>query len=283
MTSMDDRGAAWTVRVLECPYCGAPLPAVGLAGGQTVCSYCDHSIEVSEVPRGVALGAITAAAEADLLAMRIPDRHAHLRGVRFDDPHGTASVRAAWLDSRRRIAAGGSDEDEYAAYWAIGWLSFAYWWSGDQRRRQAVLESALDVLHDPGRRYAVHCMLARAAALDGDGAAARRWIEGCEAMPGSRALHSLRTIADAAIALADRDPAAALAALACEVAPPLASIHVQLRLEALAASGRRDEARELCELAYREEGAPLLARLERNRLAQALELAKRTASELAPC
>jgi predicted negative regulator of RcsB-dependent stress response len=125
-----------------------------------------------------------------------------------------------------------------------------------------VLETALEVIRDPGRRYALQCTLARSFAVAGDAETARSRLAGCEPRPANAQLLSLRRLADGAIALAEGRYAAALEVLDQPIDRELATTTAELRIETLERLGRTREAVAALRAAYLQR-ADVVAYLEK--------------------
>jgi hypothetical protein len=79
--------------------------------------------------------------------------------------------------------------NERRVYWLAATLATEKTDLNDAMRR-AVLETAFDLLSDPGHRQIIRCVLSRLAARTGDSASAGRWISGCDPAPGNLTVDS---------------------------------------------------------------------------------------------
>jgi hypothetical protein len=181
------------VRVLVCANCGAPLPSVGVDGGQVQCTYCHVSTFVGRRDDG----SIASGAQVDenqriaalwqqvdrgfdihpeVLALmersQLPERNVDAAMQRWEQTRVTASDPA-------QTASVGDD-----LLWLTTALAGFFSSHGDRVRVRAMWESALDASHGARQRQYVRGSLCRLAVNDSDLAAAMEWLRPCDPQPG---------------------------------------------------------------------------------------------------
>lgn len=176
---------SYTLRILTCAQCGAPLEA-SEAGGSFTCQYCGAS---SSFARRDASADVSAAKAGEAAQISEQERYARLRQQDRQPaplPDGIAALlveghlpaervpraEAEWRDVRSQMAISPSFPICERFFHLTVLLAPHF----DERRRRAALETAVELLPDPGHRHVLRCMLAREAAKAGDSAAADAWL-----------------------------------------------------------------------------------------------------------
>jgi hypothetical protein len=235
MTSVFD----FHVQILECKNCGAPIKCP-LSGGQISCEHCDavHVVNVREA--GAAPAPARPAAEDRIAWLR--SQFADPNRVNPYDPdanylqdllqHKGRSLspaqyerevlpefRSAWNAATGKVRAGNADDEtRYRVYWLADKLAYGYEFlaaatargQGAEVKdaalhRRAVLETAQVLLADTEYAYVLRCELTRAAAREGDVAAAQGWLGGCDPEPASADLDTEYRLARASLCAAEGD------------------------------------------------------------------------------
>jgi len=253
------------IRLLICRNCGAPLPAPR-EGGIATCEYCEASSEVAPRPRPV-VPAATPRPEPLTEAERI--QHLRLQDGkplhapstlpltlqlwhRPDDPKKAALATQLWQQARAALSSGaGKPSDERQLYFLT--LALDNYWAlkRDDRRRRALLETALESCTEPLHLQVLRCEMAGQARRLGDLDAAEAWLAPCDPRPHDLNMDSALRRQRAAIATARGDFAAVLELLGAEIDEiPIADLydHSATMLRANAHERRGDVARATAQL-----------------------------------
>lgn len=179
-------------RHLECRACGAPLAAS--PGAQVRCQFCgsEYLIEGrSEDGRGALSAADDIARLSRLRAQLEHPIEGHLYDLDEAPPGASArgvhagadadSLERLWSELKPRALAGeDSQVDQHALCWLAIRLGRRLLDAGDAEGARVKLETALDLLRDPGHRHLVRCALAEAAVEVGELDAAEGWLRECD-------------------------------------------------------------------------------------------------------
>jgi len=179
------------IRVLLCESCGAPIQTTP-QGGHVACSYCRAQNVVRLRP-----------ADSAFVPPSAPiDDAERWRRLRMQDGkpmvpppallylvHGSG-LHPAKIDetfhiyqaTRREVTTTHSPEAAERLYFLTLMLNTHLTLTHDDSRRRAILETSLETLGLPRHQQVVRCMLATAAAKEGDLASAERWIAPCNPM-----------------------------------------------------------------------------------------------------
>ncbi|RLB52862.1 MAG: hypothetical protein DRJ42_13660 [Deltaproteobacteria bacterium] len=244
------------LRILTCGKCLAPIDAT-VDGGSVTCGYCGA---VSQVARRDESADLAAAQNAAQSTISESERHARLRDqdrqpAPFPDriaallvdehlaPAKVAEAEAMWRDAMGQLSVATSFP-VLARFFHLTVLLAPYI---EERRRRAILETAVEVLPDDGHRHVLRCLLAREAARAGDFAAAEAWLAPVNPKSMDLAMDTAYRFAAATVGSAKRDyatvtqllgfepddvPLANREQLACDV----------LRVDALEKLGKTDAA-----------------------------------------
>ena len=173
---------SYDVRLLMCPNCGGALE-VPLAGGHCECSYCgttsvwqqrtDRAIYSEPIDEETRLAGLFEQAKQ-------PDRKPPASIRHMFPPGGTMSptytdeALAAFQRARAEMARV-ADAGERIFFLTIGLYNI---WSGpkNQTRQRALMETATELLREPGHRAVLQGMMARNACRAGDLISANRWL-----------------------------------------------------------------------------------------------------------
>jgi LSD1 subclass zinc finger protein len=231
---MIESAFAYTLRLLLCPNCGAPLRTPP-EGGEVRCAYCDAVslfLPRRELPERIRTAppapearSVDPEAPADPEAQRL----ARLRTQRDDKtrvspyditrvPPGLEALargslagtldalRAEWTACRAGCRPGSVTlEDQRRLFFLTHLIRSAAGYDDKPEIARAIAETALDVFEDPGFRHAVRCMLASSAVRVGDLAAADGWLSTCDPAPDVLELDTDHRLARANLALARGD------------------------------------------------------------------------------
>ncbi len=178
------------IRVLLCEACGAPLEAP-VGGGAIHCTYCRVQNQVSTRDERPTLGMPAVAAPIDeaerMRRLRSQDHQPLvppagilylLAGSTFD-PAKVEEASHVYQATRKEVRATSSPDAAERLYFLTLVANNYYGQANDPERRRAILETSLDTLFLPRHKQVLRCELARAAAKEGDAAAAERWISPC--------------------------------------------------------------------------------------------------------
>ncbi len=202
------------LRILTCGKCLAPIDAT-VDGGSVTCGYCGA---VSQVARRDESADLAAARDAAQSAMSESERHARLRDQDRQpapvpervaslllgdhlDPGKVAQAEAAWRDAIGQLTIATSFPVA-ARFFHLTVLLAPFI---EERRRRAILETAVEVLPDDGHRHVLRCMLAREAARAKDFAAAEAWLAPVNPKPMDLAMDTAYRFAAATLASAGGD------------------------------------------------------------------------------
>ncbi|MBX3270510.1 MAG: hypothetical protein KF729_09630 [Sandaracinaceae bacterium] len=179
------------IRVLLCDGCGAPIEAAP-QGGQVQCAYCRAQNTVRLRPRASALAPPRMPiADADrwrLLRMQdgkplvAPPALASLIDGTGLHPAKVEEAFHIYQQTKREVEATHSPEAAERLYFLTLVIDTHLAIAQDFSRRRAVLETSLDTLTLPRHQQVVRCLLATAAAKEGDLASAEQWIAPCDPM-----------------------------------------------------------------------------------------------------
>ena len=202
------------VQAILCASCGAPLPAA-VPGGRIRCDHCgtinaiegrdDSSLSSGDDFAGTPeqYFALLRAQDGQPLAIPASVRR-FLRAGRIapERLRDALELFVATRDEVRRLRSPEAAERLYALA-----LVLASHFAGarDHTRRRAVLETALTVLFLRRHVQVVRCMLAEAAASEGDLEAAKAWLEPCSPRTGELESDSALRVASALYYTVTRD------------------------------------------------------------------------------
>lgn len=205
---------SYSLRILTCAQCGAPLDA-SEAGGNYTCTYCGAS---SHFARRDTSADVTAARAGMAAAISESERFARLRAQDRQPAPLPDAIAALLVDGHlphERVAAAEKDWRDVRSQMAISpsfpigerffHLTVLLAPHFDERRRRAALETAIEVLPDAGHRHVLRCMLAREAAKAGDPVAAEEWLAPVNPRPTDLAEDTAYRLAAANLASARRD------------------------------------------------------------------------------
>jgi hypothetical protein len=207
---MTEQASAADIRMTLCPRCGAPVTSPA-TGGQFQCAYCKTVGTVAardDRPGGSPLAPDQEKARIERLRVqqqqgndgdpydvnKVLSDVAHLLKV----PPGEfkEAWQQAWNQAVAMLNASPSDPiNQRRVFWLTSMLNS----SGNPNRgrdeaewmwRRAVIETALDLLPDPGHRQILRGPLFGKALRSGDLASAERWIAGSDPAPAYLTLDS---------------------------------------------------------------------------------------------
>ncbi len=173
------------LRILTCQRCGAPFEA-GVEGGSFTCTFCHAENQLRRRDESADLSAAQAAAQATVSEA---ERHARLREqdsrppmlppdiaqLTHDGylaPEHVEHARQLWRSLRQEVGVGAP----FATSERLFHLTLLLAPHLDVRERRAFLETAIEILEDPGHRQVIRGALARDAVLAGDLGAADAWL-----------------------------------------------------------------------------------------------------------
>jgi hypothetical protein len=192
------------VRLLLCPRCGAPA-SVPPTGGTLHCAYCGATAVVAGRIDSFAGGLLSPEQERariQRLWQQLRDEDAggvadvygiqnvlsdvlHLVPLQGADLRGP--WQEAWAVARGRLQGEGSIEAQRRVYWlAVVGVNSDF----EATHMRAILETALELLPDPGHHHVIRCVLSGLANRMGDSASAERWLAGCDPTPDNVSLDS---------------------------------------------------------------------------------------------
>lgn len=204
------------LRALLCTSCGAPL-AVPREGGAVTCTYCRTTAQIdrfhldpvrlSSLGPGPALDpearerarltslraqADTYDASTNLYAFyEAPPGLEHFDAILDDEPTKPHLLHEAFVEAIRHLAASrGALEYQRRVHWIARKLKQMHTVSQTEPDPQPYLETARELLTDPGFQQILRCDLASLARARGDLAAAEAWLESCDPRPGQLDLDS---------------------------------------------------------------------------------------------
>ncbi|MDQ3037263.1 MAG: hypothetical protein M3Y87_33020 [Myxococcota bacterium] len=241
------------IRVLLCESCGAPLEAP-IDGGPITCSYCRAQNVLSTRDERPTLGmpAVPVPIDENERMQRLRSQDGRplvppqslmylLRGSSFD-PSKVQEGFLVYQATRKELKATHSPDAAERLYFLTLIANNYLVEQKDDPRRRALLETSLDALFLPRHKQVVRCLLATAAAKEGDAAAAERWIAPCDTRSDDLESDSAWRVCRAYIDTARHDFRAVLALLgAVDDQVPIADsrdpIAAVLRANALERSG----------------------------------------------
>jgi hypothetical protein len=259
------------IRILLCDNCGAPLEAP-LSGGAIPCGYCRVPNVVAVRDERPTLGMPAAPAPIDeqerLRRLRAQDGRPMIPPLSLLplmsggslDPSRVQEAFMLYQATRKEVKATSSPDAAERLYFLTILLSNYLGQQGDEARRRALLETALDTLYLPRHKQVIRAQLAMAAAREGDFAAAERWLAPCDARSDDLDSDSAYRCARAYIDTARGDFRAVLAVLGnaeeqipiADARDPMATV---LRANALERLGHLDAAIAALRTRMRLEGA----------------------------
>lgn len=227
------------VRVLQCGNCSAPL-AAPVAGGQVTCEYCGAVTRVAPRPDlhvatpvappqpGVDEGqrlfalhqqSVSYDAKASPYSYYLPpDDLTYLTDLVNNEKDGyrsealLAKANHAWTAALAGCRAAPQDpRAQRRCYWLVMLMSQIWSARREYMRQRAALESAGELMVDPGHRYVIGASLAAAARNMGDLDAAEAWLATLDPRPWHLDLDSAYRTVAAAVALSRGQPDRALA------------------------------------------------------------------------
>ena len=185
------------VRTLECKQCGAPIAAPG-GGGHIQCTYCSATnVVTTRSSDGQGRSPLSTSAEIARLS-RLNAQLVHpLGGHPYDmqrppigwsasaaaTPQGLQRMTREWGMMKTAAASRLSPEEQRHLAWLSLHLAEAYHREHKTLQERAVLETALDLLNDPGHRHLVRCRLAKEAVRVEDWVSAEGWLSECDPAP----------------------------------------------------------------------------------------------------
>lgn len=208
------------LRVLPCETCGAPLEG-GSGGGKVICRFCrDEQTLATREDSPLLIGPRLPEAERLALLRRqdaapraVPSSLSQIcvgdRLIPWDVPEALAR----WRLARRRLAHTSDPAAAEELFALTRVLSVHYEASGSMLELRALVEGALDELLEPRHRQVLRAALARAAALTGDVAAARAWLDGCDPTAADLDADGAQRVARACIDTVSGDFGAVLSVL----------------------------------------------------------------------
>lgn len=241
------------IRVLLCESCGAPLEAP-IGGGPIHCSYCRAQNVLSTRDERPTLGmpAVPTPIDEGERMQRLRSQDGRplvppqsltylLRGSSFD-PSKVQEGFLVYQATRKELKATHSPDAAERLYFLTLIANNYLVEQKDDARRRALLETSLDSLFLPRHKQVIRCLLATAAAKEGDAVAAERWIAPCDARSDDLESDSAWRVCRAYIDTARHDFRAVLAVLgAVDEQVPIADsrdpIAAVLRANALERSG----------------------------------------------
>ncbi|MCA9604196.1 MAG: hypothetical protein KC619_01290 [Myxococcales bacterium] len=205
---------SYTLRILTCAQCGAPLEA-SAAGGTFTCQYCGASSSFARRDESADLSAAKAGEAAQISEQEryarlrqqdrqpapLPDGIAALLVDGHLPPERVPQAEAEWRDVRSQMAISPSFPICERFFHLTVLLAPHF----DERRRRAALETAVELLPDAGHRHVLRCMLAREAAKAGDTAAAEAWLAPVNPRPTDLEQDTAHRLAAATLATFRRD------------------------------------------------------------------------------
>ena len=180
---------SYDVRILMCEKCGAPME-VSTGGGTVGCTYCGaHNQLVSrkEEPVEPAAAARQIDEQQRLTMLRQQDGrpmvppsslHGLLEGGAIPEWKISEAV-SIWQTTRKQLEGTSDYSASETLLFLTIMLSNYYSAKSEPLKRRAMFESALEVFTLPRHRQMIRGQLTRSAALEGDIAAAERWLAPC--------------------------------------------------------------------------------------------------------
>ena len=248
-----------SLRVLLCGRCGAPLEAP-VAGGTVACRYCQaqnafpararatHADEARGAPGPAANDPARLArlAAQQYAVARIP---ASLEALLFAEGRFLQPARVGDAWSTLQAALVRSRQGDALAAEELVVLAAAFFEAlrAEPWKRRAAVESSLDALTLDRHRAALHGLLARGAASEGDFASARAWCAEIPARSDELAVDSEHRVSAAFIVAAEGRPGEILPLLGpssqhVPIATRLRPLADSLRAHGAEAAGQMDAA-----------------------------------------
>lgn len=177
------------IRVLLCDGCGAPIEATP-QGGQVACAYCRAQNQVRLRPKESALAPprLTMSDEERWRLLRMQDGKPMIAPPALASLIQGAGLHPAKVDeafhiyqmTKREVQTTHSPEAAERLYFLTLVLNTHLGMLHDDSRRRAILETSLETVELPRHQQVLRCLLATAAAKEGDLASAERWIAPCD-------------------------------------------------------------------------------------------------------
>ncbi len=209
-------------RVVECARCGAPIGARSQT--QVTCRYCGASNSIGARPNDFRQAPSPAEEIARLARLKAQQDHAvpgHVFDLEAFPPALMTAGQQPWiadhLDALERLwpsakaSANAGIEQQRALLWIAAQMVRLLQTAGRDDVAQARMETALDVLSDPGHRLLARTVLARAAVRAGKPDDAAEFLSECDPAPEVLELDSALRYANARVRLARGDAAGTLA------------------------------------------------------------------------
>jgi len=227
---MSSNTFAVDARILECKNCGAPLIAP-VAGGQAQCEYCGTVAQVA--PRRDLRAAMGAPQQVQATGAQAAQQRLfilHQQAASYDaanNPYAFYRAPPGLEQVANRLVAKGYDHAEAPGisqpafqqavaaaeaapgdplaqrrlYWMAMMMSQVWAAHDEFMRQRAALETAMEVLQDPGHRYILNTEMAKAARNMGDLDSADAWLAQCAPDPWHLDLDNALRITAASLAL----------------------------------------------------------------------------------
>jgi hypothetical protein len=207
---MIEQSSAADIRMTLCPRCGAPVTTAA-TGGQFQCAYCKTvGIVAGRDDRPVGSPLAPDQERARVERLRIQQQQGNdadpydMTKVLSDVAHiltvAPAEFRGAWLGAwKQAVATLNASPSVPINQRRVFWLTAILSSSGNPDRgrdeaewmwRRAVIETALDLLPDPGHRQILRGPLFGKAVRSGDLVSAERWLAGADPAPAYLTLDS---------------------------------------------------------------------------------------------
>jgi hypothetical protein len=208
---MPDQAHATDIRMVLCPRCGAPVTSPA-TGGQFQCPFCQAVGTVAARDDRPAGGGSPLSPDQE--KARVQRLWLQAQQGNEADPYDLNIVvtdvahilktpptefRKVWTEAWNRatstVQADPSPMNQRRVFWLAEVLNTTVnpeRARGDEEwmHRRAVIETALDMLQDPGHRQILRGTLFGRALRSGDIAAAERWLAGCDPAPAYLSLDS---------------------------------------------------------------------------------------------
>jgi len=208
-----------SVRTIECSRCGAPV-AAPQAGGRLPCRYCGTLNDINTRKADTEGRRPPSLADDVARLSRLKAQVEHpVSGHPYEldrppvgwpfQPAGSTPdpqrLKAEWTAAKARAASARSPEEQRGLLWIALRLTDAKSAVGQRIEARALLETALDLLDDPGHRHIVRCRLAVEAVREGNLAASAGWLAECDPAPELLVLDSAYRSAKGTLLAAQRD------------------------------------------------------------------------------
>ncbi|MCB9593958.1 MAG: hypothetical protein H6719_14590 [Sandaracinaceae bacterium] len=179
------------IRVLLCDACGAPIETTP-EGGQVACAYCRAQNQVRLRPRESAFAPpkIPISDDERWRLLRSQDGRPLVPPAALAYLVQNGALHPAKVDesfylyqqTKREVATTHSPEAAERLFFLTLMLNTHLGLAQDDSRRRAILETSLETLELPRHQQVLRCLLASAAAKEGDLTSAERWIAPCDPM-----------------------------------------------------------------------------------------------------